>query len=159
MLNLTTTAPIRQIELCNDHSCHDDRPSFQIGMPSIHGHRIDNDKRTISVPRMIVIDQKTNVARTRDGPDIATTDTDQKMITIGMTTIRTISVIPIEAHDRRVITENPRTIVDVNLLAPNLEGLFTTPSRGKTCPAHGLTPRLQESQLTAHTIPLKASKA
>ena len=160
MLNLTTTAPIRQIELCNDHSCHDDRPSFQIGMPSIHGHRIDNDKRTISVPRMIVIDQKTNVARTKAVTDIVKTDIDQTM-TMTETTGTNHSIhgtIDITLIKVRAIIDGPPTTVAESLTL-NLEGLSHTLNRGTIRTTNGLTPRLHVSPLTAHTIPLKTSEA
>ena len=137
-------------------------------MSSVHGLLISIDGTTISAPKKTVIGQKTDAARKRDGTDIARTDTDQTMTTIGTTTTGTtntsqdihgmIDILPIEAHDPRVIIGDPRTIITMNLLTPNLEGLFNTPSRGTIRPAHGHTPRLQESQLTAHTIPLKASK-
>ena len=58
----------------------------------------------------------------------------------------------------RAIIDGPLTIVAENLLTLNLEDLSHTPSRGTTRPTNGLTPRLDESPLTAHTLPRKTTE-
>ena len=108
-----------------------------IGMPSVHGYRIGINEMMISIARMIITDQKIDVVGTKAIIDIVTTDIDQSMTTTcttttGMTNMShdihgTIGILPIEVHDRRVIIDDPQTIVVVSPLAPNLEVLFNTP--------------------------------
>ena len=50
-------------------------------MPNVHGHRNGSEETTISILRMIVTNQKTDVARMKDATDITMTNIEQKMNT------------------------------------------------------------------------------
>ena len=134
-------------------------------MPSIHGHRIDNDETTIIVSRMTVTDMTIGGDRTKALIYIATTDIEQTIITKGMMTIEMPGtnhsiqeMIGVTLIDVRAIIDGTTTIVAENLLNPNRVGPFPTMSRGTTRPTKGLTPCLHESPRTNHTLPHRTTE-
>ena len=137
-----------------------------IEMPNVHGHRNGSEETTISILRMIVTNQKTDVARMKDATDITMTNIEQTITTAGTRMTETTSTnhgthgtINVTLITVSAIIDSPMTIIAKNLLTPNLVGLSHTPSRGTTRPTNGLTPRLHGSPLTVHTIILKTTEA
>ena len=137
-----------------------------IGMSSVQGHRISSDQTMISIPRMTVTDQKTDITRAKATTDIAMTNIEQTITTAGTRMTETTSTnhgthgtINVTLITVSAIIDSPMTIIAKNLLTPNLVGLSHTPSRGTTRPTNGLTPRLHGSPLTVHTIVFKTTEA